>query len=319
MRAMKESLQIKFNRKDILGIEDLSKSEIELILETAKLFQEVGDREIKKVPALSGKTVANLFFEDSTRTRVSFEIAAKRLSADVISIAKGGSSANKGETLLDTAKNLEALGATIIVCRHKASGVPWLLAKNLKASVVNAGDGSHEHPSQALLDALTILDCKQKLSGLTIALVGDIAHSRVARSNIFLLTKMGAKVRVVGPATMIPKPIEKLGVKVFHDLAGGIKDADVVMMLRIQQERIAMTPFSSLKEYSRLYGLNSEVLKNAKADAIVMHPGPVNRGVEISPEVADGPQSVILKQVSNGVAVRMAMLYLVSGKHENTH
>lgn len=301
-------------RKDLLGIDDLSRGELELILETARGFQEVSGREIKKVPALRGKTVVNLFFEDSTRTRVSFEIAAKRLSADLITIAKAGSSTAKGETLLDTAKNLEALGADIIVCRHNASGVPHWLARNLKASVINAGDGSHEHPTQALLDMLTVTDVKKKLSGLKITIVGDIAHSRVARSNIFGFTKMGAKVTVVGPATMIPRGIEKLGVSVIHNLKEGIKGADVVMMLRIQKERIAATPFSDLREYARVYGLNRETLKNAKEDVIVMHPGPVNRGIELEPDVADGPHSVIMKQVTNGVAARMAVMYLVGEK-----
>lgn len=305
---------MQLNRKDLLGIEDLNREEIELILEAARSFQEVSGREIKKVPALRGKTVANLFFEDSTRTRISFEIAAKRLSADLLTITKTGSSTAKGETLLDTARNLEALGANLIVCRHKASGAPQWLAKNLRASVVNAGDGSHEHPSQALLDLLTVADRKKKIQDLQVAIVGDIAHSRVARSNIYAFSKMGACVRVVGPATMIPKEIEKFGVKVFYNLGEGIEKCDVIMMLRIQQERIARTPFSSLAEYSQFYGLNREILKRAKEDVMVMHPGPVNRGIELEPEVADGPHSVILDQVANGVAVRMAILYLLSGK-----
>ncbi len=308
------STQEQLNRKDLLGLEELAVAELELILETARGFQEVSGREIKKVPALRGKTVVNLFFEDSTRTRVSFEIAAKRLSADLITISKGGSSTAKGETLLDTAKNLEALGAEIIVCRHSAAGVPHWLARNLKGSVVNAGDGSHEHPTQALLDMLTVLDVKKKLLGLKLTIVGDIAHSRVARSNIFGFTKMGTKVSVVGPATMIPKGIEKLGVTVSHDLKEGIKNSDVVMMLRIQKERIASTPVEDLREYARLYGLNREMLKAAKDDVIVMHPGPVNRGVEMEPEVADGPHSVIMKQVTNGVAARMAVMYLLKNE-----
>lgn len=299
--------------KDLLGIEELTREEIELILETARSFQEVAGREIKKVPSLRGKTVANLFFEDSTRTRISFEIAAKRLSADLLTITKGGSSATKGETLLDTAKNLEALGAHIIVCRHFASGVPYWLSRSLKASIINAGDGSHEHPSQALQDVLTVLDIKKNISGLNVVLVGDIAHSRVARSNIFAFTKLNASLRVVGPATMIPREIEKLGVSVYYDLKEGIKGADVIMMLRIQKERIAQTPFSSLREYSKLYGLNREIMKGATSDVIIMHPGPVNRGIEMEPEIADGPHSVILNQVSNGVAVRMAIMYLLSG------
>ncbi len=309
---------MQLKRKDLLGIEELNREEIELILETARSFQEVSGREIKKVPALRGKTVVNLFFEDSTRTRISFEIAAKRLSADLLTITKSGSSVAKGETLLDTARNLEALGANLIVCRHRASGAPHWLARNLHASVINAGDGSHEHPSQALLDLLTVADRKKRMDGLQVAIVGDIAHSRVARSNIYAFSKMGAQVRVVGPATMIPRGIENFGVRgqcpqVFYDLGNGIQDCDVIMMLRIQQERIIWTPFSSLTEYSRFYGLNREILKRAKEDVIVMHPGPVNRGIELEPEVADGPHSVILDQVANGVAVRMAILYLLSG------
>ncbi len=307
---------MQLKRKDLLSLEDLTAGEIELILETAKGFQEVAGREIKKVPALRGKTVVNLFFENSTRTRVSFEIAAKRLSADLITISSTGSSTAKGETLLDTARNLEALGANIIVCRHHASGVPYFLSQKLKASIINAGDGSHEHPTQALLDLLTVMDVKGKISGLKVAIVGDIANSRVARSNIFGFTKMGAKVKVVGPATMIPRFIKEFGVDVCYDLKEGIKSADVIMMLRVQKERMAETPFSSPKEYARFYGLNAEVLKNAKEDVVVMHPGPVNRGIEMSPEVADGPHSVILKQVTNGVAARMAVMYLLAGYKE---
>ncbi|MDO8520469.1 MAG: aspartate carbamoyltransferase catalytic subunit [Deltaproteobacteria bacterium] len=299
--------------KDLLGIEELSKEEILFILETAKTFQEVGTREVKKVPTLRGKTVINLFFENSTRTRTSFEIAGKRLSADVINISKGSSSVEKGESLLDTARNLEAMGPDIIVCRHRSAGVPYWLAKNLKASIINAGDGAHEHPTQALLDVMTILQEKKKIKGLKVAIAGDIAHSRVARSNIYALNKLGAQVTVVGPATMMPRDVEKLGVEVYHDLRGGVKNADVIIMLRIQRERLGILPFPSLREYAQLYGLNREVLKECKPDVTIMHPGPVNRGVEIDPEVADGPYSVILDQVANGVAVRMAMLYLLSG------
>lgn len=299
--------------KDLLGIEELTKEEILFILETAKTFQEVGTREVKKVPTLRGKTVINLFFENSTRTRTSFEIAGKRLSADVINISKGGSSIEKGESLLDTARNLEAMGPDIIVCRHSAAGVPAWLARNLKASVINAGDGAHEHPTQALLDMMTILQEKKKIKGLKVAIAGDIAHSRVARSNIYALNKLGAHVSVVGPATMMPRDVKKLGVTVHHNLREGLKGADVIIMLRIQRERLGILPFPSLREYAQLYGLNRDVLKECKTDVTIMHPGPVNRGVEIDSEVADGPYSVILDQVANGVAVRMAMLYLLSG------
>lgn len=301
------------NRKDLLGMEDLSKEEIGFIIETARSFQEVATREVKKVPTLRGKTVINLFFESSTRTRTSFEIAGKRLSADVINISKSGSSVEKGESLLDTARNIEAMGPDIIVCRHQSAGVPLWLAKNLKASVINAGDGAHEHPTQALLDLMTVQDFKKKIEGLKIAIVGDIAHSRVARSDIYGFQKLGASVTVVGPASMIPREIGKLGVKVSHHLKEGIADADVIIMLRIQRERLGgLTPFPTLREYSQLYGLNPTVLKGCKPDVVIMHPGPVNRGVEIDPAVADGPYSLILDQVSNGVAVRMALLYLLS-------
>ncbi len=304
-------------RKDLLGIEDLSRGEIQYIISTAREMQEISEREVKKVPTLRGKTVINLFFESSTRTRTSFEIAGKRLSADVINISKAGSSADKGESLLDTARNLQAMGPDIIVCRHQSAGVPAWLAKNLNASVINAGDGAHEHPTQALLDLMTVQDEKKEIDGLKIAIVGDIAHSRVARSDIHAFTKFGAEVRVVGPATMIPKGIEELGVKVHYHLKDGIEDADVVIMLRIQNERIgSLTPFSSLREYSRLYGLNRKAIAVAKKDVVIMHPGPVNRGVEIDPEIADGPYSLILDQVSNGVSVRMALLYLLSGPKE---
>ncbi|HBF13440.1 MAG TPA: aspartate carbamoyltransferase [Deltaproteobacteria bacterium] len=304
---------MKFERKDLLGIEDLSRKEIEFILHTARTLNEVSNRAVKKLPTLRGKTVINLFFESSTRTRTSFEIAGKRLSADVINISKSGSSIEKGENLLDTAKNLEAMGPDIIVCRHSSAGVPWVLAKNLKASVINAGDGAHEHPTQALLDIMTVQDAKGKTDGLNISIVGDIAHSRVARSNIYGFLKMGAKVTVVAPYTMMPHGIEKMGVRVSHQLQEGVRDADVIMMLRIQQERLGLAPFSTLREYSQLYGLNLSVLKNCKKDVVIMHPGPVNRGVEIDAQVADGPYSVILTQVTNGVSVRMALLYLLAG------
>jgi aspartate carbamoyltransferase catalytic subunit len=305
-----------FKRKDILGIEDLTRDEIEYILETAKRFAEVNKRSIKKVPALRGKTVINLFFENSTRTRTSFEIAGKRLSADVINISASSSSVSKGESLLDTAKNLEAMNPDIIVCRHSSAGAPHILARYLKPSVINAGDGSHEHPTQALLVMMTVMNVKKKVDGLRVAIVGDISHSRVARSNIYCFQKMGASVAVVGPASMMPNRIKDLGVDVYYDLKKGLEGADIVMMLRIQMERITQSPFPSLREYAQLYGLNGETVKSLKKDVLIMHPGPVNRGVEIDPEVADGPFSMILDQVTNGVAVRMALLYLLGGGAE---
>lgn len=303
---------MKLKRKDILGIEDFSREEIEYVLQTARVFAGVSERAIKKVPTLRGRTVINLFFEDSTRTRTSFEIAGKRLSADVINISKSGSSASKGESLLDTAKNLEAMHPDIIVCRHSSAGAPHILARYLKASVINAGDGAHEHPTQALLDMMTVMNVKSQVDGLRVAIVGDISHSRVARSNIYCFQKMGAKVAVVGPASMMPRDIEKLGVDVAYDLKQGLEGADIVMMLRVQMERIVQSPFPSLREYSRHYGLNRDTIKALKKGVLVLHPGPVNRGVEIDPEVADGPYSLILDQVTNGVAVRMALLYLLS-------
>jgi aspartate carbamoyltransferase catalytic subunit len=305
-----------FPHKHILGIEHLSKEDIELILNTAESFKEVNLRDIKKVPTLRGKTVINLFYEASTRTRTSFEIAGKRMSADTINISASASSVVKGETLEDTAKNIEAMNPDIIVIRHSASGAPHYLAKRLDCSIINAGDGAHEHPSQALLDLFTIREHKGKIEGLTVAIVGDITHSRVVRSNIYALNKMGATVRVAGPGTMIPPGIERLGVQVFHNINEAIKDADVVMMLRIQLERQGKTLVPTLREYSQFFGLNTENLKLAKPDAIVMHPGPMNRGVEISSYVADGSQNVILDQVENGVAVRMALLYLLAGSEE---
>ena len=305
-----------FPHKHILGIEHLSKEDIELILNTAESFKEVNLRDIKKVPTLRGKTVINLFYEASTRTRTSFEIAGKRMSADTINISASASSVVKGETLEDTAKNIEAMNPDIIVIRHAASGAPHYLAKRLDCSIINAGDGAHEHPSQALLDLFTIREHKGKIEGLTVAIIGDITHSRVVRSNIYALNKMGATVRVAGPGTMIPPGIERLGVQVFHNINEAIKDADVVMMLRIQLERQGKTLVPTLREYSQFFGLKTENLKLAKPDAIVMHPGPMNRGVEISSYVADGDQNVILDQVENGVAVRMALLYLLAGSDE---
>ena len=302
-----------FRHKHILGTEQLSREDIELILDTADSFKEINSRTIKKVPTLRGRTIVNLFYEASTRTRTSFEIAGKRLSADTINITASSSSVVKGETLEDTAKNIEAMAPDIIVMRHAASGAPHYLAERLACSVINAGDGAHEHPSQALLDLLTIRQHKGKLEGLTVAIIGDITHSRVARSNLYAMKKMGMTVRLAGPGTMVPPGIERLGAEVYTDMNAAIKGADVIMMLRIQLERQGKTMLPTLREYARFYGLNPNNLKLAKEDAIVLHPGPMNRGVEISSYVADGPQNVILEQVENGVAVRMALLYLVAG------
>ena len=302
-----------FNPKHILGIKGLSAEDLTFILDTADSFKEINTREIKKVPTLRGKTIVNLFFEASTRTRTSFEVAGKRLSADTINISASSSSVVKGETLEDTAKNIEAMHPDIIVMRHNASGACQYLAERLGCSVVNAGDGTHEHPSQALLDAFTIRQHKGKIAGLTVTIAGDITHSRVVRSNIYCLTTLGVTVRIVGPKTMVPPGIEKLGCEVFYNLDEAVKDADVVMMLRIQRERQGKTLIPSTREYARFFGLNETRLGLAKPDAIVMHPGPINRGVELSSIVADGEHNVILDQVENGVAVRMALLYLVSG------
>ncbi len=304
---------MQFTRKDLLGIKDLSADEINLILDTAESFREVSEREIKKVPTLRGKTVINLFYEASTRTRTSFEIAAKRLSADAVNISASTSSVVKGETLIDTAKNLEAMSPDIIVIRHSASGAPHLLARMVRQSIINAGDGAHEHPTQALLDMMTIRQKKGRIEGLKVAIIGDIAHSRVARSNIYGLRTMGASVAVCGPAIMMPRDIGQLGVAVHCRVEDAVRDADIVMMLRIQMERKAASVFPSIREYAKFYGLDREKLKGACADVLVMHPGPINRGVEISSEIADGPFSVILDQVSNGVAVRMALLYMLAG------
>ncbi len=299
--------------KNLLSLAPLSVEDIQLILETADSFKEVSGREIKKVPALRGRTVVNLFFEPSTRTRTSFELAAKRLSADVINFSPSSSSVVKGETLLDTARNIEAMQADIIVLRHSSAGAAETLARGVKSSVINAGDGWHEHPTQALLDLYTIRERGMAFKGLRVAIVGDVAHSRVARSNILALTKLGAEVRVVGPPTMIPLGIEKMGVRVFHHLDEGLRDVQVIMMLRLQLERQGRALFPTIREYARLYGLTAERVKLADPKAIVMHPGPINRGVEIAPEVADSLSSVILDQVANGVAVRMGVLYLMSG------
>jgi aspartate carbamoyltransferase catalytic subunit len=299
--------------KDLLGIKELSTEEIKLILDTAFGFKDVLKRDIKKVPTLRGRTVVNLFFEPSTRTRTSFELASKRLSTDVINFSVPTSSVVKGETLIDTALTVQALGADFMIVRHASSGVPHLLAKNLTASVINAGDGMNEHPTQALLDAFTIMEKKGRIAGLTVAVVGDITHSRVAKSNIYCLTKLGAGVRLIGPPTLMPDVIKGLGVDVSYDMEKGLKGADVVMTLRIQKERQGTGFFPSTEEYYRNWGLTSERLSRARRDAIVMHPGPMNRGIEIASDVADGAQSVILEQVTNGLAVRMAVLYLLAG------
>lgn len=297
----------------MLGIKDLSREEIDFILDTAESFKEISTRKIKKVPTLRGKTVITLFFEASTRTRTSFEIAAKRLSADTINISASTSSVVKGETLIDTARNLESMNPDIIIIRHSAAGSAHILAGLLEQSIINAGDGAHEHPTQALLDMLTIREKKGTMEGLKIAIVGDIAHSRVARSNIYGFTKMGADVAICGPAMMIPRDIDQMGVSVYYNMEDAIKDADVVMMLRMQLERQKRNLFPSLREYANYFSLNRDNINLAKDDVLVMHPGPINRGVEITPEIADGPYSVILDQVTNGVAVRMALLYLLSG------
>ncbi len=298
--------------KDLLGIQGMTADEIKLILDTAATFKDVSERDIKKVPALRGKTVINLFYEASTRTRTSFELAAKRLSADVINISTSTSSVVKGETLLDTARNIEAMKCDMIIVRHYCSGAPEYLSKLLKSSVINAGDGSHEHPTQALLDLFTIREKLGRLEGLKVVIVGDISHSRVARSNIHALSRMGATVTVCGPPTMIPPGIERLGTQVFNDMDQAIENADVVMMLRLQLERQTAGLFPGVREYAKLYGLNRSRLERAAQHVLVMHPGPINRGVEISSEVADHA-SVILEQVTNGVAVRMAVMFLLSG------
>ena len=309
MKTNAEKTEFRWTRKDLLSVEELSKEEIELLLRTAESFKEVSSRDVKKVPALRGKTIANLFFESSTRTRTSFEIAAKRLSADIVNFSSQGSSTSKGESLRDTAKNIEAMHVDTIVMRHSSSGSAEYLARSVRAGVINAGDGIHEHPTQGLLDIFTILERKKTLEGVKVCLVGDILHSRVARSNIWGLIKLGAKVRVCGPPTLIPPKIEELGVEVFYDLDKAVRDQDVLNILRIQLERQQGAFFPSIREYAAEYGISMEQLKKAKHDVIIMHPGPINRGVELSAEVADGPQSVILDQVTNGVAVRMAVLF----------
>ncbi len=305
-----------FTRKHLLGIRELAAGEITHLLDTAETFRDVSKREIKKVPALRGRTVINLFFEPSTRTRTSFEIAAKRLSADAVNISVATSSVSKGETLLDTARNLEAMSPDCIVLRHSMAGAPYHLAKICNSSIVNAGDGAHEHPTQALLDALTIRERKGRIDGLSVAVIGDILHSRVARSNIYLLTKLGATVRVAGPGTLVPAEFAELveqGLRIERSVEDAVAGADVVMILRIQRERQDAAFFPSMREYAVHYGLHPEHRKRAAPDAIVMHPGPINRGIEISSEIADGSSSLILDQVTNGVAVRMAVLYLLAG------
>jgi aspartate carbamoyltransferase catalytic subunit len=305
-----------FTRKHLLGIRELEPSEITHLLDTAETFREISKRDIKKVPALRGRTVINLFFEPSTRTRTSFEIAAKRLSADAVNVSVSTSSVSKGETLLDTARNLEAMSPDCIVVRHSMAGAPQQLARLGTAPIVNAGDGSHEHPTQALLDALTIREYKGRIAGLKVAIIGDVLHSRVARSNIHLLTKLGANVSIAGPGTLVPAEFGELvetGLRVEKRIEDAIEGADVVMVLRIQRERQDSAFFPSMREYAVHYGLRPQHLQRAAADAIVMHPGPINRGIEIASEIADGSSSLILDQVTNGVAVRMAVLYLLAG------
>ncbi len=309
----KKSKENKWTKKDLVGLRDLEKEEIQTLLKTAASFKEVTTRQIKKVPALRGKTVVNLFYEPSTRTRISFEVAAKRLSADVINIATEYSSVKKGETLNDTGRNIEALKADIIVVRHNAAGAAAMLSRHLNISVVNAGDGWHEHPTQALLDIFTLAEKKKRIEGLTVTIVGDVAHSRVARSNIWGLTKLGAKVIVCAPDVLIPAEIEKMGVSVTSDIDHALSESDAVNILRMQFERDESTVFPQRLEYFQKYGITQKRIEENNKDIVVMHPGPINRGVEISPQVADGPSSVILDQVTNGIAVRMAVLYLVSG------
>jgi aspartate carbamoyltransferase catalytic subunit len=302
-----------WHRKHLLDIESLSAEEIATVLDTAREFKAVGERDIKKVPALQGKTVVNFFVEPSTRTRISFELSAKRLSADIINFAVDASSFSKGESLKDTARNLEALNADIIVIRHSAAGAPHFLARFLNAHVVNAGDGAHEHPTQALLDVFTIREKKGDITGLNVTILGDILYSRVARSAIWCLRKLGANVTLCGPSTLVPRIFEQMGCRVTYDTDAALADADVIILLRIQHERQRKTMFPSIGEYASLFGLTRARLAKTKPDALIMHPGPINRGVEIESEIADGPRAVILEQVTNGIAVRMAVLYLVNG------
>ncbi len=309
---------MEWKKKDLLTLEELSKEEIEFILKTAKSFKEVSTRDVKKVPTLRGKTVVNLFFEPSTRTRTSFELAAKRLSADVLDFSISSSSVSKGESPVDTAKNIEAMKVDCFIIRHPVAGVPKLIAKNVKAAVINAGDDSHEHPTQGLLDLFTILERKGRIRGLKIAIIGDIRHSRVARSNIWGLTKLGASVVLCGPPSLIPLKMEKMGVEITYSLKEAIKNADILYFLRIQKERQKESFFPSTREYVSLYGMGLEDLKKTKKDTLIMHPGPINRGIEIKSDVAESASSLILDQVTNGIAVRMAVLYLLIGrKQEN--
>ncbi len=302
-----------YKHKDLLGLKDLTAEELSFLLDTARPMKEVISRPIKKVPTLRGRTVMNLFYENSTRTRGSFELAAKYLSADCVNISSSSSSVAKGESLYDTARTIQAQGADVIVLRHPMSGAPHMLAKAVKAAVINAGDGAHEHPTQALLDLFTVREHRGQIAGLTVTIIGDILHSRVARSNIWGFTTLGAEVRVCGPPTLMPAELNQTGARVFYRTEEALEGADVVMMLRIQAERQQQGLFPGLREYSRLYGLNRERLSLAKPDVLVMHPGPVNRGVELGHDTADGPESVIEEQVTNGVAVRMALLYLLTG------
>jgi len=312
MALKRKSRQFKWHRKHLLGLRELSAEEITYILDTAKGFEQISTRSVKKAPPLRGKVVVNLFFEDSTRTRNSFSLAASRLSADIIEFTKKLSSVSKGETLLDTAKNLEAMGIDIVVVRHSAGGAPRFLSRNMNACIVNAGDGFCEHPTQGLLDVYTIRKIRGTLEGLKIAIVGDIAHSRVARSDMWAMTKLGAEVTFVGPPTLMPAEVGRLPVKVSYSLDEVIEKVDVINMLRIQFERLGGNPFPSIREYSHYFGLTVERMKRAKPDILVMHPGPINRGLEMESEVADGRNSVILEQVTNGLAVRMAVLFLVN-------
>jgi len=301
------------NNRSFLDVKSLTPEEIELILSTASSMKEIMSRDIKKVPTLRGKTVALMFFEPSTRTRTSFDLAAKMLSADTVSFTPAGSSMAKGETLLDTVRNIISMGPDLVVIRHSASGAPNFVARNINVPVINAGDGMHEHPTQAMLDLFTVREKKGRIKGLKVAIVGDILHSRVARSDVHAFKKMGAEVRFIGPPTFVPIQMRYLDVPIYYDLKKGIKDADVIIMLRIQLERQGACFFPTLREYYNLYGLKKEMLKIIKEDAIIMHPGPINRGIEMDPEVADGSHSVILEQVTNGVAVRAALLYLILG------
>jgi aspartate carbamoyltransferase catalytic subunit len=302
-----------WHRKHLLDIESLTAEEITTVLDTATAFKAVGERAIKKVPALRGKTVVNLFVEPSTRTRTSFELSEQRLSADIINFSADASSLKKGETLKDTAKNLEAMNVDFIVIRHSASGAPHFLSRVLNAHVINAGDGAHEHPTQALLDTFTVREHKGRVAGLNVTILGDILYSRVARSNIWALLKLGANVTLCGPSTLVPKTFEQMGCRVTHDVEAAIQGADVINLLRIQHERQRKTMFPSINEYTRLFGLNKERLSRTKPDVLIMHPGPINRGVEIDSDIADGERSVILQQVTNGLAVRMAVLFLING------